>query len=355
MEFKLKIRFPILAVGIFTLLVGIWVGLQRMGWQFPGFEGKLMLLHGPLMIAGFLGTVIGMERAVAQNKLWQYLAPFFNGLGALLTIIGVERGLAAILFTFGSLVLLIINFELLRKHPSMHMGIMFFGAVSFLVGNILWLFNVPIFHIAMWWSSFLVLTIMGERLELSRILQMTKGIKNFFISGNIIYFIGIIVATFNFPIGMKITGIAMLLLSYWLLRYDLARRSVKQPGLPKFIAQSLIIGYVWLAIGGVLSVFFGEAPAGFYYDAILHSILLGFVFSMIFGHAPLIFPAILNVNMNFGKRFYIHLYMLHITLLLRVVSDIFFWNSGRLWGGILNGVSILLFFVMTVTSIRKKP
>ena len=206
----------------------------------------------------------------------------------------------------------------------------------------------------MWWSSFLVLTIMGERLELSRILQITKGLKSFFISGNLIYFIGIIIATFNFPLGMKITGIALLLLSYWLLRYDLARRSVKQPGLPKFIAQSLIIGYVWLAVGGILAVIFGDSPAGFYYDAILHSVLLGFVFSMIFGHAPLIFPAILNVNMVFGKRFYIHLYMLHITLLLRVVSDVFLWNEGRLWGGILNGIAILLFFVMTVTSIRKK-
>jgi len=36
------------------------------------------------------------------------------------------------------------------------------------------------------------------------------------------------------------------------------------------------------------------------YDAFLHAVLLGFVFAMIFGHAPIIFPAVLGIRIPFA-------------------------------------------------------
>ena len=349
-----KIRFPLLLFGVLSLILGIWGGLQRTGWSLPGTKMNLILLHGPLMVCGFLGTVIGMERAVAQNRFWYYLAPFFTGLGAILLLIGIGFNLPHVFISIGSFVL-ILNFAVvLQKHPSMHMAVMGTGALLFFIGNIFWLAGFPVFNVVLWWAGFLILTIAGERLELSRILQPPKSVKVMFLIFNIVLVTGIIIATFKFEPGMKLAGAGMLLLSLWLLRHDLARKSIKQAGLPKFIALALIIGYVWLGIAGILALVWGDMAAGPFYDAILHSVFLGFVFSMIFGHAPIIFPAILNVKMEFTNRFYVHLFLLHAALLFRTISDISGWIEGRLWGSMFNGIAILIFFLNTVSSKRKK-
>ena len=94
---------------------------------------------------------------------------------------------------------------------------------------------------------------------------------------------------------------------------------------------------------------------GFSYDAVLHSLFLGFVFSMIFGHAPVIFPAILGTLLTYHPRFYIHLSLLHLTLILRVGSDLIGSVSGQKWAGLLNVLVILMFLVNTVYSIFSNP
>jgi hypothetical protein len=64
--------------------------------------------------------------------------------------------------------------------------------------------------------------------------------------------------------------------------------------------------------GGALS---GSGP---HYDAALHALLVGFVFSMVFGHAPIIFPAVMRVRIPWSPLFYLPLALLHLGLLLRV-------------------------------------
>jgi hypothetical protein len=81
-------------------------------------------------------------------------------------------------------------------------------------------------------------------------------------------------------------------------------------------------------------------------------VFIGFIISMIFGHAPIILPAILNVPVTFRPAFYLHLGLLHLSLGLRVVSDLSGWVVGRKWGGLLNEVAILLFLILTLLSIR---
>src|SRR4029453_1557886 len=122
--------------------------------------------------------------------------------------------------------------------------------------------------------------------------------------------------------GMRLSGVGMVLLACWLLRYDLARRTVRQTGLTRFIAVCLLSGYVWLGLGGVLNWCFGGVLAGPYYDAMLHTVFVGFVFAMIFGHAPMILPAILRRTPSYHPTFYAPLGLLHASLLLRVVGDL---------------------------------
>jgi len=92
--------------------------------------------------------------------------------------------------------------------------------------------------------------------------------------------------------------------------------------------------------------------------AALHSLFLGFVFAMIFGHAPVIFPAVLGGRMIFRSGFYFS-----SDAAPRVVGDAVAgdldsawfaggWARARAWGGILNAAAILLFLVNTISSLR---
>ena len=60
-----KARFPLMALGLLALLTALWGGLVRLGWAWPLPWPTLFIAHGPLMVCGFLGTLIGVERAVA--------------------------------------------------------------------------------------------------------------------------------------------------------------------------------------------------------------------------------------------------------------------------------------------------
>ncbi len=83
----------------------------------------------------------------------------------------------------------------------------------------------------------------------------------------------------------------------------------------------------------------------------LHMIFMGFVFSMIFGHAPIIVPALLGVQVPYTPLFYIHLSLLHLSLLLRMAGDLLLWLPGRRWGGMLNGVVVVLFLLVTAGTV----
>jgi len=80
----------------------------------------------------------------------------------------------------------------------------------------------------------------------------------------------------------------------------------------------------------------------------LHAFFLGFVFAMIFGHAPIIFPAVLRRPMPWRPAFYGHLLLLHLSLVLRVAGDLAAWPAGRRWGGLLNVAALLVFLVNTL-------
>jgi hypothetical protein len=126
---------------------------------------------------------------------------------------------------------------------------------------------------------------------------------------------------------------------------------VHQPGLPRFTAICLLSGYVWLAIGGALAMVYGSVIAGPHYDAVLHAVLLGFVFAMIFGHAPIIFPAVLGLPVPFRPLFYAHVALLHVSVALRLLGDGLAVVPLRQWGGLLNAVAILFFLANTVGAV----
>lgn len=145
----------------------------------------------------------------------------------------------------------------------------------------------------------------------------------------------------------------MLACAAWLLRHDIAWKTARLAGLPRFAALGVLGGYLWLAAAGVMALAYGGVPAGPYYEALLHSLFLGHVFSLVFGHAPIILPAILGLPAAFHPVSYAHLALLHASLLLRVGADLALAGPARAWGGLLNAAALLLFLGSTAFTVLK--
>ena len=349
MKSTYRLRFPLMFLGMLSLIAGLWAGLSRLGWDIPEIRAELFTLHGPLMICGFLGTVIGLERAAALDRPWTYLAPFLSGIGSIITILTSYHNTGRLLITISSLLFVIVFIAILRRQFAPFTVTMGIGALLWLTGNIFWLFGYPIYLIIPWWAGYLILTIAGERLDLSRLLAPSRSSYIIFFSAIVLFLAGIIYSIFNPDTGIRVLGLGILALTVWLVLHDIATKTVRQQGLTRFVAVCLLSGYFWLGVSGLLTLYSGKlVPVTVMYDAILHSLFLGFVFGMIFGHAPIIFPAVLKVQILYSPLFYLHFALLQASLLIRITGDITSSTSAFMWGGLLNVVSLMLFLANTV-------
>ena len=352
-------RMPLMAFAISALLAGLWAGLLRLGWQVPQLSARLLVEHGPLMISGFLGTLISLERAVALSHIHKgqpryYLAPMMAGLGAVALFLPFHPLVPRGLITLGSAGLVFIFVIIYRLQPITDNAVLGLGALLWLVGNGLWMAGSPISRVVHWWAGFLVLTIAGERLELARVLILNQTARTIFIGIIGLVLAGLLLSLIIFDPGLRIAGFGFAALGVWLLRFDIARRTIRKRGLTRYIAACLLPGYVWLFLSGLIMLFYGGGfPAGPIYDAMLHTIFIGFVFSMIFGHAPVIIPAVTGFQIRYLPLFYIHLVLLHGSLALRIAGDLLLWLPARRWGGLLNEVAVILFLLVILLAARQ--
>lgn len=350
-----KFRLPLLLLGILALLSGIWSGLNRLGWGLPSPAAPFPSLHGPLMIGGFLGTLISLERAVALKRPWGYGAPLacaVAGLGMLFFPQALVVWQAALLL--GSLLLVSIFGSFLKNFPGMAIFTMAAGSTLWVVGNLLWLAGGELSQAVFWWLGFLIITIAGERLELTRYVNLPPAARKLFAGIAIVIVLGLLIAFVDKKVGWYGIGLGYALLALWLLNFDIARRTIRKAGLTRFSALCLLSGYVWLFFSGALMFGYGHVTIGPFYDSVLHSVLIGFVFSMIFAHAPVIFPSILGLPIGYQPLFYGPLALLHASLVLRMIGDIFLIPTLRMWGGLLNAVAIVVFLLTVRLSFLKQ-
>ncbi|MCC7372286.1 MAG: hypothetical protein IT306_27980 [Chloroflexi bacterium] len=346
-------RLLLMALAAVSLLTGLWAGLVRLGWALPG--ETLTPRHGPLLVAGVLGVVIGLERAVALGRGWAYAAPLLAGAGGLGLIAGLPTTLVAAAFLAGSLVVVAVYVEVYRRRPEWATAVMASGALAWAASNALWLSGRAVVELVPWWAAFLVLTIVGERLELAQVL-LAHRVRLLLLAAAAVLGAGVVLSTLALYPGIQVAGLGLLLLAAWLVRYDVARRTVRRAGLPRFSAVSLLVGYVWLGVAGLCWVVGpGHFPGAFWYDAMLHTLFLGFVFSMIFGHAPTIIPAVTGIAVPFDRVFYLHLGLLHGSLLVRILADTTTQPDLRAWAGLVNALAILVFAALTLRATRRSP
>lgn len=343
-------RLPLLLMGMIALVSGVLAGLARLAIDVPPLAAAQAGSHGALMIAGFLGTVITLERAVAlasSGLRWPFFGPLLAGLGGLSLLAGVPIVVTHALFVASGLILTFGSVLLWTRQPAVYLATLTFGALAWLGGNLVWAISGLLLPAVPWWIAFLVLTIAGERLELTRFLPITPAARWFFQANIAAALAALLLGLWHEAFGLALLAAALVALAAWLLHQDIARRTVKQTGLTRYIAACLLSGYAWLAFGGALGLFDGFMPGSAWRDAALHAIFLGFVFSMIFGHAPIIFPAVAKVKIPYHPMFYLPLALLHLTVLTRVVGDLARLPALAQGAAVGNALTLLL-FILTV-------
>jgi hypothetical protein len=337
-------RAPFLALGGFALLVGLDAALMLLGVPAPVDAARLPDVHGMVMVLGFVGTLVSLERAVALRHRAGFAAPGLLGLGTVLLISPAPEPVGKLALLLGSAAFAGVYVPLWRRQRDDAVLIEAFGAVLAAGAAALWLGGVDIPLLLPWLMGFVVLTIAGERLELARIaMGSSAGTKLLLLTAGLVI---AILASLLWPaVGYPLLGLALLVLVGWLVAHDIARKTISAKGLTRFMAGCMLAGYFWLAVAGAIWLIGGPAIAdGPRYDAVVHAVFLGFTISMIIAHAPVILPAVLRRPLPYHPAMLATIVLLHLSLALRIwIGDARAVHLAWQVGGVLNEVALLGF------------
>lgn len=302
------------------LLAGIDAGLLLLEVPAPVGAGHLPDVHGPLMVLGFLGTLIALERAVALRAAVGYAAPALLGAGGLALALGLPRTIGQVLLLDGAVALVAVLVALWLRRRDDPVVVEVLGAVLAALAALLWV-RVDAAVVVPLLAGFVVLTIAAERVELARIHLPAS-------SERVLVAVAALLATAAtgavlFPdAGSRAFGLSLLVLVGWLAPRDVARRTVRGNGQPRFCAAAMLAGYGWLAVAGVAWTLAGVTTTPAAHDVGVHTIFLGFVMSMVLAHAPVILPAVLRRPVPYRPLLWVPLVVLHLALLVRVAGDL---------------------------------
>lgn len=335
-------RLPFLLPGGLALLAGLDAALLLIGLPAPVDAARLPDVHGVLLVLGFVGTLIALERAVALARPFGYVAPGLLGLGAVLLLTPLPLVVGRGALVAGTAALVVLYLPLWRRQRDDAVLVQALGAVLALGAAVLWLGGVAVPALLPWLVGFVVLTIAGERLELARLaMGPSAGTRLVLLSSLLV---AAVTGTLLWPALTPGLGAALLALVAWLATHDVARRTVRAQGQVRFMAASMLAGYAWLAVAGVVWLVGGPALEGVRYDAVVHAVFLGFTMAMIMAHAPVILPAVLRRPMPYHPVLAGVAVLLHASLAMRLwLGDALGHPVAWQLGGALNIVALLAF------------
>ena len=86
----------------------------------------------------------------------------------------------------------------------------------------------------------------------------------------------------------------------------------------------------------------------------LHSLFVGFTFSMIFAHAPLIVPSLLGTPIPYRPALFAGPVLLNASLAVRIAGDLSEDLTMSKWGALLNAAAFIVFAVIIVWSAKTR-
>jgi hypothetical protein len=200
------------------------------------------------------------------------------------------------------------------------MGVMTVAAALWPVGTVWWLAGASVGEASWPWLGFLVLTIVAERIELSRLAAPDRVALASLVTIVSIFVVAVLAGQ---PwTGSAVLAVALAALALWLLANDVAVMTVRTRGLARFAAVCLLLGYGWLLVTAATLLLLPPATTASGHDAAVHTVAVGFVLSMVFAHAPIILPAVVGVRVRYGPALYIPVVVLQTGVAARLLGDI---------------------------------
>ncbi|WP_316670025.1 hypothetical protein [uncultured Propionibacterium sp.] len=329
-----------------SMLMGLDSALALLNLSAPLGGERFTGAHGMLMVIGFVGALVGLERSVAIRRWWACVAPVCMALGALLSLVGpLPMRVGKAVMVAGCIAMCVDCVVLWNRNREPLVAVQIGGGVSALCSAIVWFGGAAVPGFISFLISFLVLTVIAERLGPSRIGQLawTPGRRRLHEDSLVVL---AALALLSGPLTMMrpsvalpVYGLVLIALSVQSASGDVARRGIKAAGSNRFMPVMILTGYGWLVVTGLLLL--RPALSGLRYDATLHAVLLGFTMSMVAAHAPTILPALLGVQMRFVAGFWGVGLVLHATLAVRVAADLAGSEFWRQVGGLGNIASLL--------------
>jgi hypothetical protein len=160
-------------IALASLLVGLWAGLARLGWDLPEADGVLMLRHGGLMVVGFVGTLVAVERAIAVRSLPAFAAPALSAATGISLLAGAPASVAPALAAAAGVAYSLNIAFLVLQHRQPALAVLFAGGLCMTVAGIVWWDGGGLRTVVPWWMAFVALTVGAERLELIRFQRFT--------------------------------------------------------------------------------------------------------------------------------------------------------------------------------------
>ncbi|MEE8471550.1 MAG: hypothetical protein V3S82_00120 [Dehalococcoidia bacterium] len=308
----MKPQLVVVPIAVAFMLLGVVLGALRLlssqGILSPTPLASLQSHHGALRVFGFLAPLLLTERYLGAvhfslNRSIHAL-PFLAIGGGILKLLSWVTGVAA-LNTLGSLavvaavVLYIYILYTVSKQSAQPLPFRFMilGALVLLAGALINIGRSPVVNpsFTLLLISFPILTILGERVELSRFLSpevYRRAGWGFWAAVAASALLVLRLTVIDSGYLVVVWAVLLAVVAVPVLRPELTLIRLGKRGLHRYLGRHLIVAYGWFFLGLLVLVISGEGYP--LYDAATHALAIGFVFTMIMAHAPVIAPVILH-------------------------------------------------------------
>jgi hypothetical protein len=341
---------------VLAVVIGVWrIALTR-GFLLPPIP-EFLPPHGNIMVGAFLGTLIIFERMLALPVKWLLWVPFLWALSSLTV------HLEPIMFKAINLISLIgwgihrwIAYRTFKHLWNPLIEFIAYILLSLALMKTNGLAESPISAIA--GLSFAICVIGVERIEL--MLGFKKFTAKLVYALLILYSIFLIFNLLVHEMAIEIIGVALIITTIGMFFNDASmmakfgENKLKTPisALQKFSKETLTIAYIWLLLGGIFLTIWNSIPLA--KDVIFHSLGLGFIFTMILSHAPIVLGSTLKkMPKKPPSRFLF--YIFQAMTIARLIGDFIalvsleFWK----WSGWITGTFHFLIFILYILNVLR--
>ncbi len=359
-------------VGVTCFLGAVLTGIWRMAAT-RGFPVSPVPTewppHGHWMVGGFLAVLIMVERMATLPPGWLTWVPFVYALGAVTVHTGWAVARSAVILGFLGWTLHRVRAIRVYRTPEKPLiEVAALGLLTLAVMRPGGLTGRP--DVALAGLEAIVSIIAVERLELllrGRAFGPRATWAGLFgwmalLAGSVLWG----------PLPLPILGLATVLVMGGVLVHDAAVRAAVRvfreatgsapgslPPLYGFLTRALLLAYAWMGLGGALLVGWDALPPATAKDMVYHAVGLGFIFTMILAHAPVILPAVLGGPPV--RRAPVGLFWLFQgTTVLRLVGDVTVAKAPALWAwtgwptGLLHTVFFALYMVTLAHQVHSR-